>query len=76
VGKIYNVGTGNRTTLLDLIQALREVTGKKIRVVHKDFRAGDVRHSCADTTAARELLGFTATHDLTSGLAKTLASMK
>jgi UDP-N-acetylglucosamine 4-epimerase len=36
--------------------------------VHQDFRAGDVRHSLADISKARELLGYVPSHDLRAGL--------
>lgn len=75
-GKIFNVGTGKRTRILDLIQIIQEITDKQLRIVPKPKRDGDVRHSCADTTYARETLGFIATHDITSGLAKTIHSLK
>ena len=36
--------------------------------VYREFRPGDVRHSLADVSAARELLGYCPTHDLAAGL--------
>jgi UDP-N-acetylglucosamine 4-epimerase len=38
--------------------------------VHRDFRAGDVRHSQADITKAQRLLGFAPTHGVRAGLAE------
>ena len=35
---------------------------------YRDFRAGDVRHSMADVTSARTLLGYEPTHDIDQGL--------
>ena len=35
---------------------------------YRDFRAGDVRHSLADITRAKTLLGYEPTHDVRSGL--------
>lgn len=75
-GQVFNVGTGRRTNLLDLVQALREITGNAINVTHLNARPGDVRHSYASTEFTRDTLGFVASHDMTSGLAKTLHSMK
>jgi UDP-glucose 4-epimerase len=75
-GKAFNVGTGKRTRILDMVQVLRELSGAPLQAIFKDGRFGDVRHSCADASYARETLNFTATTDLTSGLARTLHSMK
>jgi dTDP-L-rhamnose 4-epimerase len=60
-GQILNVGTGRRTTVLEVARVLAEKLGLDIapEVVGK-YRAGDIRHCYADTTRARELLGFEA----------------
>ena len=74
VGQVYNVAAGQRTTLLELHEliasALRE---RRPGLVvsppsFADFRAGDVRHSLADISKARTLLGYEPTHDVRAGL--------
>jgi len=72
-GQVYNVAVGDRTTLTRLAQLIRETL--ELHQVHYDrpiefteFRAGDVRHSEADITRARRLLGFEPSHDVASGL--------
>lgn len=73
-GQVYNIAVGQRTTLNELFAALRDELAQRfphvarIRPVHRDFRPGDVRHSLADITKARALLGYTPTHTLRDGL--------
>lgn len=74
VNQVYNVAVGEQTSLNDLqrllaerLQALRP--GLTCAApVHQDFRAGDVRHSLADISKARELLGFAPRFDIRQGL--------
>jgi UDP-N-acetylglucosamine 4-epimerase len=78
-GQIYNVAVGSRTPLSELYAMLRDLLAKRHPGLvipppkHADFRAGDVRHSQADISKARRLLGYTPTHDLRSGLTEALA---
>jgi dTDP-L-rhamnose 4-epimerase len=58
---ILNVGTGRSLTILEVAVALARQLGKEIAPVKLgQYRAGDVRHCYADTTRAREVLGFEA----------------
>ena len=72
--KIYNVAFGQRTTLNELFALIREeVTGHlpeaaSAEPTHRDFRAGDVRHSLADITRAKTLLGYNPQFDVRKGL--------
>ena len=72
--KVYNVAFGQRTTLNELFALIRaEVTRHKpeaasATAVHRDFRAGDVRHSLADISRAKTLLGFDPVIDVRQGL--------
>jgi len=73
--QVYNVAVGDRTTLNALFGLLRDnlqVHGvaKDVQPVYRDFRAGDVRHSQADTEKARRLLGYAHTHRLADGIAE------
>jgi UDP-N-acetylglucosamine 4-epimerase len=76
LNEVYNVAVGGRTSLLELHRLLGEAllaSGAVAQVappVHRDFRAGDVRHSQADIGKARRLLGFAPSHDLRAGLAE------
>lgn len=57
--RIFNVGTGIATSILDLALVIGGLTGSKVapKAVHK-FRTGDVRHCYADIGAIRESLGY------------------
>ena len=46
--------------------------GVTIEPFYDDFRPGDIRHSLADTTRAREVLGYSPTHSVDAGLAQAL----
>ena len=62
--KIYNVAFGQRTTLNELFDLIKEEVARhkpevmSAECVHRDFRAGDVRHSLADISRAEKLLGY------------------
>ena len=71
-GKVFNVACGVRTTLLDVIETLSAILGKPIQPLHEPARPGDIRHSLADITAARTVLGYTGRVSLREGLEKTL----
>ncbi|HPF89311.1 MAG: SDR family oxidoreductase [Flavobacteriales bacterium] len=77
-GEVFNVAFGARTSLLELVQLLREELARidpalgDLEPVHVAERAGDVRDSLADISKARELLGYEPRIDLRSGLRKAL----
>jgi UDP-glucose 4-epimerase len=71
-GQVYNIGTGRRTTVLDLVSVLNRLLGTSIVPQHGPARAGDVRHSNADISLARRDLGYNPTVPLEEGLARTL----
>jgi UDP-glucose 4-epimerase len=68
-----NLAFGTRTDLLHVIELLGELLGRVLEVDHRDARAGDVRHSQADSTRLRELFPDVEAVDLRDGLAQTLA---
>ncbi|ADJ14074.1 NAD-dependent epimerase/dehydratase family protein [Halalkalicoccus jeotgali] len=68
VGEAYNVGTGDTVTIAELARAVREVVGSDSEIVHTEGRAGDINHSCAEITKARERLGYEPTVPLADGL--------
>lgn len=72
-GLVYNVAKGERTSLNQLFSYISSVLSKrKIKVekkpIYEDFRQGDVRHSQADITKAKNLLGYTPLYDVKKGL--------
>ena len=72
-GKVINVANGSRTTLLQLIAYLEAFTKQRVAVQFLAARPGDVRHSQADVSRAKALLGFEPLVDVEQGLQRTLA---
>jgi UDP-N-acetylglucosamine 4-epimerase len=74
VNQAYNVGAGDRTTLNQLFDFLHQGLRRRDpslpvqKPLHREFRPGDVRHSLADITKARQLLGYLPTHRIEAGL--------
>lgn len=72
--KIYNVAFGQRTTLNELFGLIKEEVARHkpevmgAECVHRDYRAGDVRHSLADISRAHNLLGYDPQFDVRQGL--------
>jgi len=72
-GKVINVANGQRITLNELLDELKQLTGRtNVIAEYREPRVGDVRHSLADITMARELLGYESKVDLREGLKRTL----
>ena len=73
VGKVINVANGERITLNELLGVLQDLTGKQdVAAEYREPRVGDVKHSLADNTMARELLGYESKVDLREGLKRTI----
>lgn len=66
-----NLAFGTNTTLLELVDRMRTVTGRPARVVHRDPRPGDVRHSQADNAVLRSLFPDVTATGLDDGLTRT-----
>jgi UDP-N-acetylglucosamine/UDP-N-acetyl-alpha-D-glucosaminouronate 4-epimerase len=72
-GKVINVANGDRITLNQLLAELKELTGKPdVTAQYLEPRVGDVKHSLADNTMARELLGYECKVGLREGLRRTI----
>jgi nucleoside-diphosphate-sugar epimerase len=73
VGNVINVANGERITLNELLNELKQLTGRSdVTAEYRDARVGDVRHSLADITMARELLAYESKVGLREGLNRTL----
>lgn len=72
-GRTFNVACGQSVTLLQLLADLNELTGQAVEPEFAPGRAGDVRSSLADITAAREAFGYEPRVTWKEGLARTLA---
>jgi UDP-glucose 4-epimerase len=71
-GKMFNAGNGGRYTLNQIWSMLQKMEGVEIGAKFGPPRAGDVRHSMADTTAAKAELGHAPQFSIEDGLRKTL----
>lgn len=77
-GKVFNCAFGERTTLNKLFELLKNGLSSKSQHIegmeahYRDFRKGDVRHSLADISLAKNLLGYEPSHSIEDGLKETL----
>ena len=80
LNQCYNIAAGHRTTLNELFHLLSELVRREKpslqinKPLYRDFRPGDIRHSHADITKARSLLGYELSKDLSQGLEVTVKS--
>jgi len=78
VNQVYNVAVGGRTTLNQLLEAMRQHLIvdypylAEFKPDYRDFRPGDVKHSQADISKAKTLLGFEPSHTVEQGLDEAL----
>jgi UDP-glucose 4-epimerase len=72
-GRTYNVATGERVSLLELIALLNRMLGTSIVPRHEAPRPGDVRHSQADIRRARDELGYAPALGIEAGMERSLA---
>ncbi|WP_300647843.1 NAD-dependent epimerase/dehydratase family protein [Paenalcaligenes sp.] len=75
--QVYNVAVGDRTTLNDLFHAIQNALAEngvnyEKQAVYRDFRPGDVRHSQADVSKAKTLLGYAPEYRIMEGIAKAM----
>jgi UDP-N-acetylglucosamine 4-epimerase len=74
--QVYNVAFGERTTLNELYQLIQErvavvnASAAEAEAQYRDFRAGDVRHSLADVSKAKENIGYEPQFSVRNGLDK------
>ena len=66
--RVFNIGTGTITSILKLLQTISNEAGYYIEPEFRDARAGEVLASYADTTLAKEYLGFETMVDLETGI--------
>jgi nucleoside-diphosphate-sugar epimerase len=69
-GETYNVGGGETVSVWDVIHKLERITGRKADIRQETARAGDQRHTTADTGKLRRQLGWQPRTGLDEGLAR------
>ena len=73
LGQVINIANGEATTLNQLVDTLKQMTGKTdMEAEYREPRLGDVRHSLADITRAQTLLGYETRVALEEGLGMTV----
>ena len=79
LNQVYNVAVGERTSLNQLFEMIKDLLAEDrpelagASAVYRDFRAGDVRHSLADISKAKRLLGYMPTHRISEGMQESMA---
>lgn len=68
--KTFNVCTGNPTSVNELIEVVRTIAGKNLKVVYDKPRKGDIRNNYGDPSKAEKILGFKAKTSLEKGIEK------
>ncbi len=72
-GRVWNIGTGRKSTVLELARTMAELAGSTAALEFRPARAGEVRESLADIARARRELGYEPAFDLRAGLAEVFA---
>jgi len=75
-GRAFNVACGERVSLNRLVSDLRALLDTDLAPVYAQPRAGDIKHSLADLSAAREQLGYEPSVDLREGLQRTIQHIR
>ena len=71
INQVYNIGLGEQTSLAQLIDYLKEISSSEIEPIHVAERPGDVKHSLADISKAKLLLGYNPKVSVKEGLKET-----
>ena len=78
-GEAFNVAVGGRNTLNELYTLINIELKAHIdtfstkEAIYRDFRAGDIHHSNADTSKAKRTVGYAPTHDIYQGMEEAIA---
>ncbi len=72
-GEVVNVACGEKITVNGIIAMINEILGKNVKPIYAPERPGDVKHSLADITAARKLIGFEPVVLFREGLERAIA---
>ncbi len=75
VGNVYNIGGGTRISVNEVIAEIGRLAGKPIKVNHLPTQAGDPPHTYADTSRAREDLGFIPRVTLQEGIGEQIRDL-
>ncbi|WP_353932996.1 NAD-dependent epimerase/dehydratase family protein [Okeanomitos corallinicola TIOX110] len=68
VGEIFNIGGGSRVVLTEVLETMETIVGKSIKRNHIEKAMGDARHTAADISKAKKILGYQPQVSLKEGL--------
>jgi len=71
-GQTLNIATGRRVDLNETVEILKKLTGYRGKVSYGPERSGDIKHSLADLSRAKQALGYHPRVDFETGLAQTI----
>ena len=74
--EIINISSNARTSVSELFETMRELTGLRLQPCFEAARAGDILHSALDNKKARDLLNWTPAYNLAVGLKETIEYYK
>lgn len=72
VNGIFNLGMGRPTSINEIFESLKKITGYQKEPVYGPAKLGETRHIYLDSSKARQVLGWAPTVDLDDGMAKTV----
>ncbi|MWV40031.1 NAD-dependent epimerase/dehydratase family protein [Natrialba sp. INN-245] len=72
VGEVYNIGTGESITIRELAELIQDITDTNSDIVHTEARTGDIDHSEADISKAKEHLDYEPSVSIREGLEQTI----
>ena len=75
LNQVFNIAVGDRTTLLELAALIQENIpgGSSSEIIFQAFREGDVKHSQADISKVKNLLGYEPSHNVSQGIKNTVS---
>jgi UDP-N-acetylglucosamine/UDP-N-acetylgalactosamine 4-epimerase len=76
INQVYNIAKGEQTTLNELFEMLKQISGKDIKAIYGPERSGDIKHSLANVSKAKKLLGYDPSTSPLDGLRKTFGWYK
>lgn len=71
-GEVFNIGSGERTSVNSLVVKLNEILDKEIKPTYEEPRPGDIKHSYADISKARKMLKYEPSVSFSEGLGETV----
>jgi nucleoside-diphosphate-sugar epimerase len=75
-GQTFNIACGERISLNQLLEEIRGIVGTDVKASYLESRQGDVKHSLADISKAREQLGYEPLIDFNEGLLRTVETLR